>query len=64
MIYEATVRVDKDKVDLHVARWDNPHEMASRSASAKLTAAEAFALAAKLVQAGADLLEKELEAAR
>jgi hypothetical protein len=65
MEYRASVRVDKeDKVVLSVAEFPNEYENASRVSSAKLTAAEAFALAAKLVHAAADLLEKELEAAR
>jgi hypothetical protein len=65
MEYRASVRVDKeDKVIVSVAEFPNEYESASNAASAKLTVPEALALAAKLVHAAADLLEKELEAAR
>jgi hypothetical protein len=62
-MHDISIRVGDAEVILYIAEFTNKHEMASRVARAKLTSGEAFALAAKLVQAGADLLEKELEAA-
>lgn len=60
MIYSTTVRTNEDKIILASAEFANSYDLAKRHATAKLSVAEALALAAKLIEAANSVMEKEI----
>ena len=64
MQYTTDIRTDDAKVILSIAEFANTYELAKRHAKAELTPTKALALAAELIHAANDVLERELERGR